>query len=96
MTDEMKTLCADILEHYGEDHQQEKMKEEMNELVEAMKNGDRKNYIEELADVSVVLEQLYQALSFEEQADFIKIQHYKVLRQIYRISKEGEKCSSET
>lgn len=88
MTDEMKVKCNDILRHYGEVHQQEKVIEEMAELISAIKHHDRKNYIEELADVGVMLEQLYQALSFEEQAEFIKMQHYKLDRQLRRINDE--------
>ena len=88
MTDEMRFLCGDILKHYGEAHQQEKAIEEMAELISAIKHGDRANYIEELADAGVVLEQLVQALSLEEKAEYVKIQHFKILRQKERISGE--------
>jgi NTP pyrophosphatase (non-canonical NTP hydrolase) len=88
MTDEMRFLCGDILKYYGEQHQQEKSIEEMAELISAIKHGDRKNYIEELADVGVMLEQLVQALSLEERATFIKTQNSKILRQKERISGE--------
>ena len=86
MTDEMKFLCGDILKYYGEEHQQEKAIEEMAELISAIKHKDRANYIEELADAGVMLEQLVQALSFEEKAEYIKVQHFKILRQKERIS----------
>ena len=88
MTDEMKFLCGDILKHYGEAHQQEKAIEEMAELISAIKHKDRANYIEELADVGVMLEQLYQALSLDEKATYIKTQNNKILRQKERISGE--------
>lgn len=88
MTDEMRFLCGDILNHYGEEHQQEKSIEEMAELITAIKHKDRANYIEELADVGVMLEQLYQALSLEEKATYIKTQNNKILRQKERISGE--------
>ena len=88
MTDEMKFLCGDILKYYGEEHQQEKAIEEMAELISAIKHKDRVNYIEELADAGVMLEQLVQALSFEEKAEYIKVQHFKILRQKERISGE--------
>lgn len=88
MTDEMRFLCGDILNHYGEAHQQEKFIEEMAELISAIKHHDRPNYIEELADVGVMLEQLYQSLSLEEKATFIKTQNNKILRQKERISGE--------
>lgn len=60
----------------------------MAELISAIKHGDRANYIEELADTGVMLEQLVQALSLEEKADYIKVQHFKILRQIERIKGE--------
>lgn len=88
MTEEMKAMCGDILFHYGEEHQQEKAIEEMAELISAIKHGDRANYIEELADTGVMLEQLVQALSLEERAEYIKVQHFKILRQKERISGE--------
>lgn len=88
MTDEMKFLCGDILNHYGEQHQQEKSIEEMAELISAIKHKDRANYIEELADCGIMLEQLYQALSLEEKATYIKTQNNKILRQKERISGE--------
>ena len=88
MTDEMRFLCGDILKYYGEEHQQEKSIEEMAELISAIKHKDRANYIEELADVGVMLEQLYQALSLEEKATYIKTQNNKILRQKERISGE--------
>lgn len=91
MTDEMKVMCNDILQHYGEEHQQEKAIEEMAELISAIKHGDRANYIEELADTGVMLEQLVQALSLEEKAEYVKIQHFKILRQKERISGEDWK-----
>ena len=91
MTDEMKVMCNDILQHYGEEHQQEKAIEEMAELISAIKHHDRKNYIEELADCGVMLEQLYQALSFDEQAEYIKVQHFKIFRQKERITGEDWK-----
>ena len=88
MTEEMKAMCGDILFHYGEEHQQEKAIEEMAELISAIKHHDRKNYIEELADCGVMLEQLYQALTLEEQAEYIKVQHFKIFRQKERIDEE--------
>lgn len=91
MTDEVKVLCNDILKYYGEEHQKEKLIEEMAELIVAIKHSDEENYVEELADVGVVLEQLYQALPFEKQAEFIKMQNFKVFRQLERIKGEEYK-----
>lgn len=94
MNDELRFKCGEILKHYGEEHQQEKAIEEMAELISAIKHNDRKNYIDELADVSIMVEQLFQALSFEEQQKFIVTIHNKIDRQLRRI-KEGENNESE-
>lgn len=89
MNDELRFQCGEILKHYGEVHQQEKAIEEMAELITAIKHGDRENYVEELADVQVMMiEQLFQALSFEEQQKYIVTIHNKIDRQIDRINKE--------
>ena len=90
MTDEQKLQCGEILRYYGEEHQQEKSIEEMAELISAIKHGDRENYIEELADVQVMIEQLVQALSFEEQQECIVVVHEKIARQLRRIKEEQE------
>lgn len=87
MNDELRFQCGVILHHYGEVHQQEKAIEEMAELITAIKHGDRDNYVEELADVQVMIEQLFQALSFEEQQKCIVTVHNKIDRQIDRINK---------
>ena len=88
MTDEQKLSCGEILRYYGEEHQQEKAIEEMAELISAIKHKDRSNYVEELADCMVMNEQLFQALSFEEQQKYIVTIHNKIDRQIDRIHKE--------
>ena len=93
MNDELRFQCGVILHHYGEVHQQEKAIEEMAELITAIKHGDRENYVEELADVQVMVEQLFQALSFEERQKCIVTVHNKIDRQIRRI-KEGENNES--
>lgn len=85
MTDEQKLNCGEILRYYGEAHQQEKSIEEMAELISAIKHKDRTNYIEELADCIVMNEQLFQALSFEEQQACIVTIHEKIQRQLQRI-----------
>ena len=95
MNDELRAQAGEILHHYGEVHQQEKAIEEMAELITAIKHGDRENYVDELADVQVMIEQLFQALSFEEQQKFIVTIHNKIDRQLRRI-KEGENNESKS
>ena len=89
MTDELRFQAGVILHHYGEEHQQEKAIEEMAELISAIKHRDRSNYVEELADVQVMVEQLYQALTFEEQQTFLLTIHDKINRQLRRIENEN-------
>lgn len=88
MNDELRFQAGIILKHYGEVHQHEKAIEEMAELITAIKHGDRENYVEELADVQVMVEQLFQALSFEEQQRYIVTIHNKINRQLERIQGE--------
>ena len=88
MNDELRFQAGVILHYYGEAHQQEKAIEEMAELISAIKHGDRDNYVEELADVHVMIEQLFQALSFEEQQKYIVTVHNKISRQLKRIHDE--------
>jgi len=88
LNDELRAQAGEILHHYGEAHQQEKAIEEMAELITAIKHGDRDNYVEELADVQVMIEQLFQALSFKEQQKYIVTIHNKIDRQIDRINRE--------
>ena len=88
MTDELRLQAGEILRYYGEAHQQEKSIEEMAELISAIKHGDRPNYVEELADVQVMIEQLYQALSFEEKQVYIVTIHEKISRQLERIKED--------
>ena len=79
-----------ILDIYGYKNQTLKLIEEMSELTQAIMkmHFDRKtlpeqvseNYIEELADVYLVLEQLRYGLNMEDQRKFIEIIQYKINR----------------
>lgn len=58
----LNPLMADrlkiIYKHYGFIHQQNKLIEECEELVEAAQGEDWDHFIEELADVTVMIEQM--------------------------------------
>lgn len=63
MTDEQKSKCHQIAEHYGEEHQMLKSVEEMAELTQAIIKylddpAEWDALIEELADVLIMVEQL--------------------------------------
>ena len=72
MTDEQKQKCHKIADHYGEQHQMLKAVEEMAELTQIiMKNETDEegkylcDYIQELADVIIMIEQLEYILNTE-------------------------------
>ena len=93
MTHEQKLQCKQIFEHYGEDNQLEKLKEELNELYEAVvdfqKNqseANRNHLAEELADVEIVSKQIKSAVAGEELVNNYVQQ--KLSRQLKRIEQE--------
>lgn len=88
MTDNSRIACKAIANYYGVEHQKEKLIEEMAELMVAIKHGDSSNYIEELADVSILLTQLIYSLPENDYVNFLKTQEEKVKRQLGRIAVE--------
>lgn len=75
-----------IATHYGKEHQLEKCKEELNELIEAIDSKDEESIIEELADVENMTYQLKHLMCADRVVDLYK--DYKVARQLRRITKE--------
>lgn len=75
-----------IFHHYGEANQREKLKEELNELIEAVDDNDE-HFKEEIADVLNVIDQFIMAKGWAE--DIYRIKYEKVERQKRRI-KENE------
>ena len=79
-----------ILLHFGLKHQLEKLKEEVNELIEAIEENDREHIIEETADVQNVLNQfkaLYEITDF----DLVPVMEFKRNRTFERYEiKKGE------
>lgn len=83
-----------ILDIYGYKNQTLKMVEEMSELTQAImklhfeerslpdKVSD--NYVEELADVYLLLEQLRYGLTMKDQRRFLEIVQYKIDRTLNR------------
>lgn len=74
-----------IYHHYGETHQREKLKEELNELIEAIDDNEE-HFKEEIADVLNVIDQFIMAKGWAE--DIYKIKFKKVERQKERIKNE--------
>lgn len=77
-----------IADHYGLNHQLEKCKEELNELIEALGSNCDTHLAEEIADVEIMISQIKYLRNIpDEQVDVIK--KYKIQRQLRRIAKEN-------
>lgn len=91
MTHEQKLQCKKIFEHYGEDSQLIKIKEELTELYEAVEEyqannseENRTHLAEEMADVRIMLRQLRGVVG-EQVDEFVQ---FKLDRQLKRIAEE--------
>lgn len=93
---ERKEALREIAEHYGRENQLEMLIEECAELIQAVQRIKHSydgisgnNFIEELADVKVMLGQI-EFLLYEDEADiFGRCYDYKLERQLERM-KEGD------
>lgn len=74
-----------IFRHYGETNQRKKLKEELNELIEAIDDNDE-HMKEEIADVLNVIDQFIMAKGWAE--DIYRIKFEKVERQKRRMRNE--------
>ena len=95
MTDKNIEELRTILTHYGKQGQVMKLREELSELIEAIDDVGkvdtgltRAHFIEELADVSIMVEQMKLALNLGEQQEYYKMINFKIQRQLGRIRKE--------
>ena len=82
-----------ILNHYGITEQVAKLKEECRELIEAADgyiNGtdSKAHFLEEIADVLVMIEQMIMHFNAQDRVDEIK--RFKVKRQLGRIEREED------
>lgn len=75
-----------IADHYGRIHQLEKLKEELNELIEAINSMNDVAIIEEITDVEIMTNQLKYLMRAERLVEHYK--NYKTQRQLARIAKE--------
>ena len=82
------TGCKAIFEHYGEEAQKQQLIQECAELIQAVTKGEYDNFVEELADVQVVIDQ-FTINSPELDKNMRKIQRQKVKRQIERLIDEN-------
>ena len=75
-----------IADHYGKGIQQLKLIEECGELIVAVAKGEDKNIIEELADVSIMLEQVVYLMNCKKKFKMAKAM--KINRQLGRMEEE--------
>lgn len=82
----MKNSLLTIFNNYGQNHQTSKLLEEVGEFIETVMDGDKKNMIQEMADVTVILKQFqyYYGISDEEIEEVMK---QKIERQLKRIDR---------
>lgn len=81
----------EIINHFGEKHQIEKVKEELQELIDAINKKDPDNILEEMADCIIMIKQLQIIYKFtneqiDEQIDFKMDRTHNLIRGI----KEGK------
>ena len=93
MTDTQKTRCRKIAEHYGESAQLSILQEECAELIQAVSKIRRcvpnayDNYIDEIADVSIMIEQMISFMDNEDKNALYQKINEKLERQLDRIAK---------
>ena len=80
----MYSKLEKIFNYYGYCHQQKKIIEECSELIRAIVRNDDENFIEEMADISVLTDQFLNHFpKYKEK--FEKFKQEKIDRQIERI-----------
>lgn len=79
-----------ILDHYGFDAQQEKLVEECEELIEAAQGEDYDSFIEELADVSIIISQMVMSLDKGQREQYDAMIDLKLSRTLQRIKSESD------
>lgn len=83
----MKNKLLTIFNTYGKSHQLSKLLEEVGEFIETVMNEDKENMVQEMADVSVMLEQ-FKAYYDLDDMHISEVMHQKIDRQLDRIEKE--------
>jgi NTP pyrophosphatase (non-canonical NTP hydrolase) len=80
--------CRDILRHYGFEAQQDKLVEECEELIEAAQGEDYDSFIDELADVTIMITQMCISLEPEQYGQLEEMVDFKLDRTLERINDE--------
>ena len=97
MTELQERRCKDIVTHYGQKAQRRQLVEECAELIQSVCKLERTapnkaefahyHFIEELADVEIMLEQMKQTLTDNEKDTLLRIENAKINRQLQRIER---------
>lgn len=95
MRDDQINSLMQVLCHYGREPQKSKLCEELRELIDAAREDihyktpkTRSHFIEELADVTIMVTQMQLGLTIKEQGEFWKWVDFKINRQLRRIEDE--------
>ena len=83
----MENKLLTIFNTYGKSHQVSKLLEEVGEFIETVMNEDKENMVQEMADVSVMLEQ-FKAYYKLDSNNIIDIMNKKIDRQLKRIEND--------
>ena len=83
----MENKLLTIFNTYGKSHQVSKLLEEVGEFIETVMNEDKENMVQEMADVSVMLEQ-FKAYYNLDSNNIIDIMNKKIDRQLKRIEND--------
>lgn len=93
MTIEQNKQCSKIAQHYGEGSQLAILQEECAELIQAVSKirrdapGAYEHFVDELADVSIMVQQMVSFMDSDELTAFYKKINEKLNRQLERIEK---------
>lgn len=93
MTALQKEQCAKIAQHYGEGPQLLILQEECAELIQAASKirrdapGAYEHFIDELADVSIMIQEMVSFMDDDERTKLHKKINEKINRQLERIAK---------
>ena len=82
--------CKAILDYYGFDAKQDKLVEECEELIKAAQGEDYDNFIEELADVAIMITQMIMSLDEEKLIQYNLMVDFKLNRTLQRIESESD------
>ena len=93
MTTLQQKRCAQIMKHYGRSNQLDVLQEECAELIQAVSKvrrgtpGADEHFIDELADVSIMVQQHVSDMDEDEKTEFYKKINEKLDRQEIRMKK---------